>query len=441
MEQMDTIISAKWVIPVVPAGKILHDHSVLLSQGKIHDILPTHELSARYSSAHHIKLENHALLPGFVNSHGHSPMSLMRGIADDLALKSWLEKHIWPLESRYVSEEFCKDGSNLTMIEMLRSGTTCMSDMYFFPESTAEAVDAAGFRATIGLTVIDFPTNWAQTTDEYFELGLKMADTYRNHPLISCHFAPHAPYTVGDAAFDRIRTLCTELQLPIQMHIHETWHEIQESLTVHGMRPLQRLENLGLLGPELQAVHMTQLTDEEIERLAEYNVHVVHCPESNMKLASGICPVDKLLKAGVNVALGTDGAASNNDLDMLGEMRTAAFLGKIGAMEATAVSATEALSMATINGAKAIGLGDTIGSLEVGKQADIIAIDFDKPEQVPMFHPISQIVYCTDRTQVTDAWVAGKHLMKGRELTTLDVDEIVAKAKHWQKTVTAREHL
>lgn len=441
MEQMDTIISAKWVIPVIPEGKVLHDHSVLIHQGKIHDVLPTNELTGRYESNNHLKMSNHAVLPGFVNSHGHSPMSLFRGVADDLPLKSWLEKHIWPLESRNVDERFCKDGTNLAMVEMLRSGTTCMSDMYFFPESTAEAVDQAGFRASIGLTVIDFPTNWAQTTDEYFELGLKMADNYRNHPLISCHFAPHAPYTVSDDAFDRIRTLCTELQLPIQMHIHETYHEVQESLSVHDMRPLKRLENLGLLGPDLQAVHMTELTDDEIDLLVEYNVHVVHCPESNMKLASGICPVAKLLNAGVNVALGTDGAASNNDLDMLGEMRSAAFLGKIGAMEATAVSATEALSMATINGARALGMADQIGSLEAGKQADIIAIDFDRPEQYPMFHPLSQIVYCTDRTQVTDAWVAGRHLMKGRELTTMDVDDIINKAKQWQQTLTRREQL
>ncbi|MBT8449130.1 MAG: TRZ/ATZ family hydrolase [Gammaproteobacteria bacterium] len=441
MELMDTIISAKWVIPVVPAGKILHDHSVLIQQGKIHDIIPSNEISGRYQATHHIKMDNHAVLPGFVNSHSHSPMSLLRGVADDLPLKSWLEKHIWPLESRHVSEQFCYDGSNLAMVEMIRSGTTCVSDMYFFPESTAEAVDQAGMRATIGLTVIDFPTNWAQSIDEYFELGLKMAERYRNHPLISCHFAPHAPYTVNDDAFNRIRTLSTELQLPIQMHIHETLHEVEESLSIHGLRPLQRLENLGLLGPDLQAVHMTELADDEIERLAEYNVHVVHCPESNMKLASGICPVAKLLKAGVNVALGTDGSASNNDLDMLGEMRSAAFLGKIGTMEATAVSAIEALSMATINGAKALGMDDKIGSLEIGKQADIIAIDFDRPEQYPMFQPISQIVYCTDRTQVTDAWVAGRHLMKSRELTTLDVDQIVESAKKWQQTLTSREQL
>jgi 5-methylthioadenosine/S-adenosylhomocysteine deaminase len=433
---MDTIISASWIIPVVPEGKILKDHSILIKSGKIHDLVPSSELSGRYSSQHHIELADHALVPGFVNSHCHTPMNLLRGLADDLPLMTWLEKHIWPMEGEFADGKFCADGTELAIAELLRSGSTCVADMYFFPEASAEIFDAAGFRASVGLTVIEFPTKWAKTTDEYFEKCLKVNNDYKYHPLISCMFAPHAPYTVSDDSMSRIRTLCNELEIPIQMHIHETSHESVDSIKQYGMRPIERLDKLGLLGPDLMAVHMTDLTEEEIDLLVKTGTHVVHCPESNMKLASGICPVPTLLEAGVNVALGTDGTASNNDLDMIGEMKSAAFLSKIGAGDAVAVTAEKALSMATINGARALGLGDKVGSLERGKQADITAIDLGQLEQQPMYNPISQIVYSVDKRCVTDVWVAGRHLMKGRELTTLDQDKIMYQTKQWQDLIS-----
>jgi len=433
LEQLDSIIDAKWLIPVVPEGKILNHHSLLIRHGKIVDIIPTREVMGRYQSIHHIKLDNHALLPGFVNSHCHSPMSLMRGIADDLPLKAWLEKHIWPLEAKFLDEQYVADGTSLAVAEMIRSGTTCLVDQYFYPETSAEIISEIGFRARLGLPIIDIPTNWAKNIDEYFEHGLKLTQDYMNHPLISCQFSPHAPYTVSDDALKRISTLSTELEIPIQMHIHETIHEIQEAMAEDDMRPLQRLENLGLLGPELQAVHMTQITEQEISKLASYGIQVIHCPESNMKLASGICPVTDLMAAGINVALGTDGAASNNDLDMISEMRSAAFLAKVSTHDATALSAAQVLSMATINGAKAIGLEEQIGSLEAGKQADITAIDLSGLEQQPIYNPISQIIYSSDRKQVTDVWVAGRHLMKDRLLTTIDIDSVSNKAIEWQK--------
>ena len=436
MQTIDTILSAPWVVPVVPEGKVLEQHSILLHQGIIHDIIPSSEITGRYTTKHHIKLDSHILMPGFVNAHCHTPMNLMRGVADDVPLKTWLEKHIWPLEGKWADDRFCADGTEMALAELIRSGSTCLADMYFFPEASAEVINDAGFRASIGLTVIEFPTKWAQTTDEYFQRCIEVHNEYQYHPLISSHFAPHAPYTVSDDSMRRIRTLCDELEIPIQMHIHETRQEVDDSIAEFGVRPLERLENLGLLGPDLMAVHMTDLTDDEIKLIAERGVHVMHCPESNMKLASGICPVPRLQEAGINVALGTDGTASNNDLCMIGEMKSAAMLAKIGSGDATAVSAERALSMATINGAKALGLADKIGSLENGKQADIIAIDMSELEQLPLFHPISQVVYSADKRLVTDAWIAGKHVMKDRELTSLDLDEILYKARQWQNKLS-----
>jgi len=441
MEIVDSLIHGRWIVPVVPRGQILENHSIIIKGSKIKDIIPTSEIIGRFQAHHETTLDDHLIIPGFINTHTHSAMSLLRGIADDLPLKSWLEKHIWPLEQTNVNENFIFDGSRLAIAEMIRSGTTCFADMYFFPESTAEAVAEAGIRARIGMIVTDFATNWASNIDEYFSKGLEFADNFKHHPLISSQFAPHAPYTVSDEPLKRIQMLSTELGIPIQMHIHEAESEIKDAVQSSGIRPLKRLDDLGLLGPYLQAVHMTQLNDEEITLLSACGVHVIHCPESNMKLASGFCPVQKLLNEGVNVALGTDGVASNNDLDMLGEMKTAALLAKVTANDATAISATTALEMTTINAARALGMEDEIGSLETGKQADFIAIDMSNIEQLPLYNPVSQLVYTSDRKQITDLWVAGKHLMKDRELTTLELPSILSNAKDWQQKIKTQETL
>jgi len=368
-------------------------------------------------------------------------MSLFRGLADDLHLMDWLQNHIWPAEGKWISPEFVADGTRLAIAEMLRGGTTCFNDMYFFPDETARVADNAGVRAVVGLILIDFPTVWAANADDYLHKGIEVHDHYRHHPLISTAFAPHAPYTVSDDPLQRVLTFAEEMDLSIHMHVHETAHEVEEASAQSGLRPLARLTQLGLLSPRLAAVHMTQLSDGEIAQLAGSGASVVHCPESNLKLASGFCPVQKLLDAGVNVALGTDGAASNNDLDMLSEMRSAALLGKAVAGDASAVTAAQALHMATLGGAHALGLDETIGSLVPGKAADITAVDLGALETQPVYHPVSQLVYAAGREQVSDVWVAGRHLLKARELTTLNQASIIEKAHAWaEKIQAADEH-
>lgn len=430
---VDTLIHARWIIPVEPESVTYDYHSLVIDKGRIIDLLPTDLAKQKYQGTSTENLPNHALLPGFVNCHTHAAMSLMRGIADDLPLMEWLQNHIWPLEQKWMSEAFVRDGTELAIAEMLLSGTTCFNDMYFFPDVTAQQAVQHGIRACVGLIVIDFPTVWAENSAAYIAKGLEVHDQFRHQPLITTTFAPHAPYTVSDEPLEKIHTLADELDLPITMHVHETVFEVEQAQANAGQRPLQRLQKLGLLNPTFLAVHMTQLSADEIALCAETGTHIVHCPESNLKLASGFCPVGDCLKAGINVALGTDGAASNNDLDMLGEMRTAALLAKAAAKDASSVPAMTALKMATLNGAKALGLQQEIGSLSIGKSADFIAIDLSELATQPVYNPISQIVYAANRQQVTDVWVAGKQLLKQRQLTTIDLNALSAKVADWQQ--------
>jgi 5-methylthioadenosine/S-adenosylhomocysteine deaminase len=435
MQAVDTLIHARWVIPVEPQGLVLEHHSVAIADGRIHDILPTAEARQRYQGGVERELPDHALIPGFVNAHTHAAMTLLRGLADDLPLMEWLKAHIWPAESRWVSEEFVHDGTQLAMAEMLRGGITCFNDMYFFPDVTARAAVHAGMRSAIGLIVIDFPSAWAADADDYITKGLALRDEHKGESLISTTLAPHAPYTVSDEPLRRIATYANELELPVHIHVHETAGEVEQSVAATGKRPLERLQDLGLVTPNLTAVHMTQLTDDEIDLLARTGAHVIHCPESNLKLGSGFCPVADLLSAGVNVALGTDGTASNNDLDMLGEIRSAAYLAKGVKRDPAVVPAPQALYMATLGGARALGLSERIGSLEVGKEADITAINLGDLETQPVYHPISQIVYAGGRDKVSDVWVAGRHLLKDRALTTLDEDTLIRKAESWRQRI------
>ena len=433
---VDTLIHARWIIPVEPESVTYEHHSLVIESGKIIDLLPTELAKQKYQGKTTENLENHALLPGLINCHTHAAMTLMRGIADDLPLMDWLQNHIWPLEHQWMSEAFVKDGSDLAIAEMILGGTTCFNDMYFFPDITAAQAIHHGIRATVGMIVIDFPSVWAQNADEYIEKGLALHEQLRLSDLCTTAFAPHAPYTVSDAPLQKIKTLADELELPIHIHLHETLHEVEQAQAQTGQRPLQRLQELGLINPSLIAVHMTQLTDEEISLFAESGAHIVHCPESNLKLASGFYQLAKCLAAGINVALGTDGAASNNDLDMFGEMRTAALLGKAVAADASAVPAMTALRMATINGAKALGLDAICGSLSIGKAADVIAIDLNHLETQPLYCPVSQIVYAASRQQVTDVWVAGRRLLKQRQLTTINSDDLKAKIAVWQQRLS-----
>ncbi len=430
--KVDLIIQARWIIPVEPESVTYENHALVVNDGKIVDLLPSIIASQKYQATTLEKLDEHVVMPGLINSHTHASMSLMRGIADDLPLMDWLQNHIWPLEQKWVGEAYVRDGSDLAIAEMIRGGTTCFNDMYFFPEITAQQAIHHSIRASIGLILIDFASAWAENSDAYIEKGLALHEQIRHQALITTPFSPHAPYTVSDEPLKKIRVLADELELPIHMHVHEILHEIQEQQKKTGQTPLQRLHDLGLLSPSFIAVHMTQLSDEEINLVAETGTHIVHCPESNLKLASGFCSVAKCLEAGINVAIGTDGAASNNDLDMFGEMRTAALLAKGVANDASAVPAKTALEMATINGAKALGIADKTGSLTIGKAADVIAIKMDQLEAQPLYEPISQIVYATNRQQVTDVWVAGKQLLKDRNLTTINVDDLKAKVAEWQ---------
>jgi 5-methylthioadenosine/S-adenosylhomocysteine deaminase len=436
---VDLIIRAGWIVPVEPSGVVYEDHCLAVSRGRIVDILPVAEARARCLAKNEVHLPHHALIPGLINTHTHAAMTLFRGLADDLPLMQWLQEHIWPAESAWVSEDFARQGTGLAVAEMIRGGTTCFNDMYFFPQESAQAASQAGMRATIGLIMIDFPTAWASGPDEYMEKGLALHDRYRHDPLIRTAFAPHAPYTVSDEPLRRVATLAEELDIPIHMHVHETAIEVSDAVTRYGSRPLARLAALGLVSPRLLAVHMTQLEDGEIEQLAEAGAHVLHCPESNLKLASGFCPVARLRQAGVNVTLGTDGAASNNDLDMFGEMRTAALLAKAVSGDASAVPAADALRMATINGARALGLEHEIGSLEPGKAADIVAVDLGGLESRPVYDAVSHLVYVCGRHNVSDVWIAGRQVLKDRRLTTLDEQQIFAQAEAWRERIAASD--
>ncbi|MCE7032814.1 TRZ/ATZ family hydrolase [Lysobacter sp. GX 14042] len=432
LQSCDLLIEAGWVVPIEPHGVVLEDHAVAVSGGEILAVLPAAEARARFQPAETVSRPGSVLIPGLVNAHTHNPMNLLRGIADDLPLMTWLQEHIWPVEGAVVGPEFIADGVTLAVAEMLRGGTTCANENYFFPDVEAATYKRLGFRAVVGLPVAQFANAWAASEEEYFDKAIQVHDQWRDDPLVSLAFVPHAPYTVSDAAFARIRTLSDQLDLQVHLHTHETEQEVVDSQRDHGQRPLARLDRLGLVNERLVAVHMTALTDAEIELCASRGVSVVHCPESNLKLASGFCPVAKLERAGVNLAIGTDGAASNNDLDMFGEMRTAAQLAKAVAGEATAFSAASALRAATLGGAKAIGLDDRIGSIEPGKQADLVLVDMDPLETQPLFNAISQLVYATGRQQVTDVWIAGHRKLDGRDLVDMDAAALLANARQWR---------
>jgi 5-methylthioadenosine/S-adenosylhomocysteine deaminase len=434
MTEVDLRLDARWVIPVVPDAA-LPNHSLLVSDGRIVAIVPTTVAARDFSAAEHVSLPTHALLPGLINAHTHAAMSLLRGIADDVPLKAWLEDHIWPCEQRLVSPEFVYDGTLLAAGEMLLGGVTCCNDMYFFPDAAAGAYRASGMRAMIGLPVLEFATPYAADVDGYLHAGLAARDAWRNEPLLSFSLAPHAPYTVGDAGWTKIVVYARQLDLPVQTHLLETADERVQSVASHHVAPLQRLHHLGVTGPTFIAIHAVHIDGDDIEILASQASHVVHCPSSNMKLASGVAPVAALLERGVNVALGSDGAASNNRLDVFGEARLAALLAKVITADASAVPAATALRMATLNGACALGLDREIGSLELGKQADVISVDLDSFQHAPCYDPISHLVHVTGRDQVTDVWVAGARVVAGGTLVRLDARDLAQRARLWQDRI------
>lgn len=429
----DLVINARWVIPVEPADLTLEHHAVVIRGGTITDLLPQELARTRHRADRTINLPDHVLIPGLVNLHAHSPMALMRGIADDLPLMRWLQEAIWPAEGKHISSTFVREGTLLAIAEMLRGGITTCNEMYFHPAAAAEAFDLLGMRAVIGLTTLEFPTPYASDADDYLRKGLAARDAWKNHPLIDFALAPHAPYTVSDATLARIAALAAELDIPIHMHIHETAQEVADSIAQFGKRPLARLAGLDLLGENFIGVHAVHLDDSDIELLQRHHCSVAHCPTSNMKLASGIAPVARLQAAGILTGLGTDGAASNNRLDLLQEIRHASLLAKVSTLDATAIPAHAALRMATLDGARALGLGDRIGSIEAGKAADLCAVALDTFETRPCFNPASHLVHVAGREHVSHVWVAGEiRVDKGNTVLQLNDTELLGFAALWQ---------
>lgn len=439
MKSKQQILIPDSVVTVNQDFEVLSDYAVVIERGRIASLTPCAELAAidGYAEADVTRLPGQVLIPGLVNSHTHAAMSLLRGIADDIPLMDWLNNHIWPIENQWVNSQFIVDGYELAATEMLRSGTTCLNDMYFYPDQVAHAAQRLGMRTVVGLIVLDFPSVWAKNADDYLHKALAVHDQIKDLSLVSSTLAPHAPYTVSDRPLEQIAMYSNELDIPVHMHIHETAQEVAEALKQTGCRPLQRLDQLKLLNSNLIAVHMTELDEFEIERLAETGVNVAHCPESNLKLASGLCPVAELQQKGINVCLGTDGAASNNDLDMFAEMRTAALLAKGISGDASACSARQALEMATINGARALGLAHRIGSIEVGKCADLVAVDLSQLNTQPVYDPVAQLVYATNSRQVSHVWVDGVCQLREFEFTQIDTQAIVHKAQRWAQKIKA----
>lgn len=436
----DLIIEARWIVPVEPAGVVLESHALAIRSGTIAALGPVDQIVSKFDAPERVRLAEHVLIPGLVNLHTHAAMTLMRGVADDLPLMEWLQKHIWPVETQIVSPAFVRDGTLLACAEMLQSGVTCFADMYFFPEAAAQAALEAGMRAAIGMIVIEMPSPYAADARDYLAKGLAMRDTLRDEPLLSFCLAPHAPYTVSDETLGRVATYANELDVPVHMHLHETQEEIAESLKAHDARPLARLDRLGLLGPGLIAVHGVYLDAVEIALLARHGCSVAHCPTSNLKLASGIAPVAKMLELGVNVGLGTDGAASNNRQDLLSEMRLAALLAKGASGSATVVPAHSALHMATLGGATALGLDQRTGSLSVGKCADITAVRLSDLELAPLYDPVSHLAYAAGREHVSHVWVAGRERVRDGELVDVDTRELKLKAAHWKEKIRDTGH-
>ena len=435
--QAEKLIVPRWLIPVSEQDAndptlVLEQHGVVTLQDRIVAVGKVDELAAEWEVTDRVNLDDHVLIPGLINAHTHAAMTLLRGYADDMPLMDWLSNHIWPAEAKWVNRDFVAAGTDLAILEMVRGGTTCFQDMYFFPDVVASRAEQAGMRATVGMIVIEFPTVWAGNAAEYLEKGLETRDALRHSPLVTAAFAPHAPYTVDDPALEKIATLAEELDCQVHMHVHETDHEIAESTARFGIRPLERLDRLGLVSHRLAAVHMTHLMDAEIDTVAERGVNVIHCPQSNLKLASGLCRVHDLISAGANVAIGTDGASSNNDLDMLAEMQSASLLAKGVANDPSAMNAGKSLHAATLGGARSLGMDEHLGSIEVGKLADLVAINLAEASSWPVYHPLSQVVYGCNSRQVSDVWIGGRQVLEKHEFTRLDAAKIMSDAAQWR---------
>jgi len=434
---VDLVVHARWIVPIEPAG-VLADHALVVDGGRIVAIVDAASADHDYHARKRVECPAHVLMPGLVNAHTHAAMNLLRGIADDVPLKPWLEAHIWPREGRFVAPEFVHDGTMLAGVEMLRGGVTCAADMYFFPDAAARAYESLGMRALVGMPVLDFPTPYAADPDAYLQKGLAARDAFKQSPRLAFALAPHAPYTVGDATWAKVMMYAAQLDLPVHTHVAETRDEVEASRAASGETPVERLDRLGVTGPSLIAVHAVHLSAGDIDRLAAQRCHVVHCPTSNMKLASGIAPIAAMVERGIGVALGTDGAASNNRLDLFAEMRHASLLAKVSTGDAAALPAATVLRMATLGGASAVGMDARIGSLRPGKAADMIAVDLGGLDVMPVYDPVSHIVNVAGREAVTDVWIDGRHVVAARRVTTTDEDSLASRAALWQQRLATR---
>ncbi|CAI5721104.1 unnamed protein product [Hyaloperonospora brassicae] len=454
LQSVDLIIFAAYVVPVIPRNAILSDHAIVVDKSRIVALLPRVEAITRFVGVDERHLSAHIVTPGLVNLHTHSAMTLLRGLADDKALCDWLVQDIWPTEAAFVCPEFVKAGMTHAVAEMLRCGTTCCNDMYFFPNEVCRVLEETGFRGAVGQIIMEFPGPYGSGPDEYLRKAEPNLEKYAPgcHDLITVTMAPHAPYTVSDTSLQRADALAKKYKARVHMHLHETASECSDSenlnrasMSCHqsdqNLRPLANLKRMDLLSERLICTHMTQLTETEMDAVAAAGAHVVHCPSSNLKLASGIAPVTEMIKRGVNVGIGTDGAASNNSLDMLSEMKLTAILAKAQTLQCSSLPAVEVLQMATLNGARALGLDQDIGSIEVGKRADVIAIKCDSVEMIPMYNAISHIVYVAGREHVSDVWINGKHLLDDHKLTTIDEAQVKQSVREWAAKISKHHKL
>lgn len=434
-QKTDYIVHAEYILPVDSKFTVIKDGAIAVNNGKIEAIGNYEDITSGFNSDKVIGGKNRVVIPGLVNTHTHAAMVYFRGLADDLPLKEWLENHIWPAEAKWLSPEFVSDAVELACLEMLKAGITAYNDMYFFGDSAGISTKKMGMRAVIGVGILDFPTAAAKTTEEYFEKAEAFIRNWKDDNLITPCIAPHALYTCGTETLKRTRRLADKHYVPIHTHLSETEWEIGEIKSRFGMLPVKYLDSIGFLDKKVLAAHCVWLEDEEIEILASRGVGVSHCVESNLKLASGIAPVPKMLKAGIKVTLGTDGAASNNDIDILSEMSTAAKLHKAASKDPTVLDSRTALLMATRWGAEAIGLGDITGSLEKDKAADLVVINLDKPHLTPIYDIYSHIVYSAKASDVETVMVDGNVIVENSRLKNSNESEIIQKAKEWGKRI------
>lgn len=434
------LLTPQWLLCLNHSTEVLENHAVLIHGSLIKAIGTKEELLKQFPDAERIDLPGQVLMPGLINCHTHAAMNLLRGAADDMALHDWLQNRIWPLEGALADAEFVYDGTVLAAAEMLQGGTTTFNDMYFYPDQVAQAALDLGSRVFAGITVIEFPTRYAAEAKQYIELGIAARDKFKGEATVHWALAPHAPYTVSDETFRHMAMLAEELDLPIHCHLHETASEVIDATSRDGERPFARFDRLGLINERFMAVHGVYLSEEELKLMAEKGATLVHCPASNLKLASGIAPVAAALKAGVNVVVGTDGGASNNKLDMWEEGRLASLLCKGASGDATIFNAGELLKSLTCNAAKALGAEHLIGRIAPGLRADLITVAVgEAAHQLPNHNLISKLAYSGASRDVKHVWVAGVQVVQSQQLVGKRaqlVGEIMRKTQRvWQTRV------